>query len=40
MCGAKAPVKYLRHGQFKNRMEWLRGHYKKHHPKKFKEWGK
>jgi len=36
VCGRCAPRKYLAHGQFGNRMRWLRRHYKRHHPKKFR----
>lgn len=38
VCGAKAPEEYLEHGQFSNRMKWLRKHYKKKHPRLFKQW--
>lgn len=37
ICGASAPKKYLKHGQFGNRMSWLRKHYKRYHPRKFRE---
>jgi hypothetical protein len=40
ICGAKAPKSLLEHGKFKERMEWLRNHYKKKHPRKFKRWGR
>lgn len=40
VCGKCAPKKYLEHGQFSSRMRWLREHYKKEHPRKFKQWGK
>lgn len=36
ICGAKAPKAYLQHGKFKERMRWLRGHYKRKHPTAFK----
>lgn len=37
VCGKSAPKKYLAHGQLENRMDWLRNHYKRNHPRKFKE---
>lgn len=37
ICGRCAPRKYLRHGQFANRMRWLRRHYKRYHPAKFRK---
>jgi len=40
ICGASAPKEYLKEGKFEERMRWLRHHYKRKHPKKFKEWGK
>jgi len=36
VCGRCAPRKYLAHGQFGNRMGWLRRHYKRYHPRKFR----
>lgn len=35
-CGKQAPKKLREHGMFKERMDWLRGHYKKHHPVLFR----
>lgn len=40
ICGAKCPKKYLTHGKMKERMRWLRHHYQKEHPRKFKQWVK
>lgn len=36
-CGQQAPKKLRTHGQFGNRMSWIRRHYKKSHPRKFRE---
>lgn len=37
ICGKQAPIKLREHGKFKERMGWLRRHYKKYHPTKFRE---
>jgi len=37
ICGMQAPVELRRHGQFANRMKWLREHYKLHHPDEFQK---
>ena len=40
ICGRATPKEMLRHGKMKQRMEWLRKHYKKYHPARFKKaWG-
>lgn len=39
-CGRCAPKKYLEHGEFKKRMDWLRHHYQRAHPGEFKKWAK
>jgi len=31
VCGASAPSELLKHGKFKERMNWLRRHYKRKH---------
>ena len=36
ICGMQAPVKLRKHGMFKERMDWIRHHYKKYHPEEFK----
>ena len=36
ICGAQAPKEYLKEGKFEQRMAWLRRHYSKKHPRKFK----
>ena len=36
-CGKSAPTELREHGKFPERMAWVRGHYKKAHPKTFKE---
>lgn len=38
ICGEKAPAKLLEHGNFDERFDWLRTHYKENHPKKWKDW--
>jgi len=40
ICGAQAPKKLRAHGKFAERMKWLRRHYQKKHPAKFREWHK
>jgi len=35
ICGEQAPIELRQHGKFKERMKWLREHYKKHHPQAF-----
>lgn len=37
ICGKQAPIELRKHGTFEERMSWVRNHYKKYHPKKFKE---
>ena len=37
ICGRQAPTEYRQDGKFKERMSWLRRHYKRFHPKKFRE---
>ena len=37
ICGASAPKTYLGHGEFQNRMKWLRRHREKYHPTAFKK---
>lgn len=40
VCRANCPKEYLKEGKFKERMDWLRDHYKKKHPGTFKwKWG-
>jgi len=36
LCGACCPEQYLTHGQFANRMKWLREHRQEKHPTTFK----
>ncbi len=36
ICGKQAPTKYRKHGQFANRLSWLRRHRKLMHPYAFK----
>lgn len=36
-CGKSAPVKLREHGKFAERMNWVREHYGKYHPKEFKK---
>lgn len=31
ICGASCPKEYLSHDNFKQRMSWLRSHYKRKH---------
>lgn len=38
ICGAKCPRKYLLHGKTSERMDWLRRHYKRKHPRAFAGW--
>jgi len=40
VCGAKAPKELLKHGKYSERIQWLRRHYKRRHPQKFKEWNR
>lgn len=40
VCGKNAPRKVLEHGSYKERMDWLRKHYKENHPRKWAEWNK
>ena len=35
LCGACCPEQYLTHGQFANRMKWLREHRQEKHPGAF-----
>jgi hypothetical protein len=35
ICGAQAPKALREHGNFAERMKWLREHYKLHHPAEF-----
>lgn len=37
ICGTCAPKKLLYHGQFEDRMSWLRNHYKSEHPAAFRQ---
>lgn len=37
ICGMQAPKALREHGQFANRMKWLREHYKLHHPDEFQK---
>lgn len=37
ICGQCCPKKYLAHGKFKERMDWLRRHRKAKHPKAHKK---
>jgi len=37
ICGTQAPKELREHGTFKERMEWLRRHRKRYHPRKFRE---
>ena len=39
ICGKQAPKALREHGKFKERMDWLRKHYKKAHNKRFKKGG-
>jgi hypothetical protein len=39
-CGKQAPKKLREHGNFSERMKWLRDHYAESHPIIFKQWGK
>jgi hypothetical protein len=36
-CGKEAPERLRKHGQFGQRMTWLRRHRKKYHPEQFRE---
>jgi hypothetical protein len=36
VCGACAPKEYLEHGRVEKRLSWLRHHYKRKHPAKFR----
>jgi hypothetical protein len=38
-CKKQSPLKLREHGTFKERMDWLRDHYKRKHPAEFKRWG-
>lgn len=38
ICGRRAPKKLRAHGKFGERMDWLRKHYREHHPVAFKKW--
>lgn len=40
VCHLQAPKELRKHGKSEERWAWLRRHYAKHHPKKFKEWYK
>jgi len=40
LCGKCAPKKYLAHGKFEQRMEWLRKHRKKYHPGEHRKSGR
>lgn len=40
ICGKQAPKELRAHGKFKERMKWLREHYKRNHPKEFRKWYK
>jgi len=40
ICGKQAPKKIREHGKFAERIDWLRRHYKRFHPRKFREWYK
>lgn len=33
ICGKKCPQRYLAHSKFSERMNWLRRHRKRYHPK-------
>jgi len=35
LCGTQAPTKLRAHGKFKERMDWLRNHYKEYHPDEY-----
>lgn len=38
ICGKQAPRALRADGKSEERWSWLRRHYKKNHPRKFKEW--
>jgi len=38
ICGKQAPKRLREHGNFADRMAWLRRHYKREHTKEFKKW--
>lgn len=38
ICGRQAPIALRADGKSEERWGWLRGHYKRKHPRKFKEW--
>lgn len=40
ICGKQAPKELRRDGKSEERWSWLRRHYKRHHPGKFKGWYK
>jgi len=37
ICGTQAPKSLRSHGNFSERMKWLREHYKLHHPDEFEK---
>ena len=36
-CGKSAPTELREHGEFSERMAWIREHYKKAHPRTFRK---
>jgi hypothetical protein len=38
ICGKQAPKTLRAEGKSEKRWGWLRRHYKRYHPRKFKEW--
>lgn len=38
ICGKQAPKDLRRHGQYADRMKWLRKHYQRSHPTLFRKW--
>jgi len=37
ICGMQAPKRLRAHGKFKERMDWLRNHYREYHPDEYKK---